>query len=93
MNICEMLEQNTILTLLVLQIISVFQVFYEPMVIGGTDNYSSMSLMLLAYKYSFMDLQYSQGAAISVILTMIILVFTIIYFVTTKLLNKKERNI
>lgn len=83
--------KNTILTLLVLQIISVFQVFYEPLVIGGMDNYSSMSLMLLAYKYSFSDLQYSKGAAISVVLTLIILVFTIIYFALTKFLNKKEK--
>ena len=86
--------KNTILTLLILQIISVFQVFYEPLVIGnwgGPVNDASMSLMLLSYKYAFLDLEYSHAAAASVILTLIILVFTAIYFACVRFLNKEEK--
>ena len=84
--------KNTLLTLFILQIISVFQVFYEPLVIGskGGPGNSSMTLMLQAYLYAFQDLEYAKAAATSVFLALIILVFTLIYFALTKYLNKKE---
>ena len=74
--------KNTLLTLFILQIISVFQVFYEPLVIGskGGPGNSSMTLMLQAYLYAFQDLEYAKAAATSVFLALIILVFTLIYF-------------
>lgn len=87
--------KTTILMLLILQIIAVFQVFYEPMVIAGSDNISAISLMLLAYDYAYViqdntnRFQYSKSAATSVILALIILAFTILYFVITKLIEKK----
>ena len=83
--------RNTLLTLLILQIISVFQVFYEPMVIGnwgGPVNDASMSLMLLSYMYAFHDFEYANAAATSMILSLIIVVFTIGYFALLKYLNK-----
>ena len=85
--------KNTILTLLVLQIISVFQVFYEPLVIGqvGGPNYGSMSLMLLSYKYAIMDVEPARGAAVSVILSIIIILFTVSYFILEKKLNKEDK--
>lgn len=85
--------RNTILTLLVLQIISVFQVFYEPLVIGnwGGPLDSSMSLMLLAYKFAFNDLEFAKGAAASIFLALIILVFTLAYFALVRYLNKEEK--
>ena len=87
--------KSTLLTLLILQIISVFQVFYEPMVIGDLGNgpmgQASMSLMLLSYKYAFIDSELAMGAAVSVVLTIIILAFTVLYFVLTKKLNKGEK--
>lgn len=85
--------KNTLLTLLVLQVISVFQVFYEPLVIGskgGPVNDASMSLMLLSYLYAFEDLEVGKAAATSVILAIIIIVFTIGYFKLVKYLNKGE---
>ena len=87
------LMKSTLLTLLVLQIISVFQVFYEPLVIGsvGGPNNGSMSLMLLSYKYAVMDGNPSQGAAVSVILGVIIIIFTIAYFALEKVLNKGDK--
>lgn len=85
--------KNTILTLLVLQIISVFQVFYEPLVIGnwGGPLDSSMSLMLLAYKFAFNDLEFAKGAAASIFLALIILAFTLAYFALVRYLNKEEK--
>ena len=85
--------RNTILTLLVLQIISVFQVFYEPLVIGnwGGPLDSSMSLMLLAYKFAFSDLEFAKGAAASIFLALIILAFTLAYFALVRYLNKEEK--
>lgn len=87
--------RNTILTLLVLQIISVFQVFYEPLVIGnwGGPLDSSMSLMLLAYKFAFNDLEFAKGAAASIFLALIILAFTLAYFALVRYLNKEEKQV
>jgi len=85
--------KSTMLTLLILQIISVFQVFYEPLVIGnwgGPVNDASMTLMLLAYKYGFSDLEYGKAAAVSCILAVIILAFTLLYFGVLKMLKKGE---
>lgn len=78
-------------TLFVLQIISVFQVFYEPMVMldGGTD--ASISLMLLSYNYAFKDSKSGYSAATGVILAAIIIAFTLLYnFVQKKLSPQSE---
>ena len=86
--------KGTIMTLLILQIISVFQVFYEPLVIGnwgGPVNNASMSLMLLSYSYAFKDSEFSYAAATSVILTIIIIGVTIVYFAASKYLDRKEK--
>lgn len=93
-NITMPQMKNTLLTLLILQIISVFQVFYEPMVIGawgGPVNDASMSMMLLSYMYAFIDFEYAYAAATSMVLSLIIIVFTIIYFVVLRYLNKGEK--
>lgn len=82
--------KTTIFLLLILQIISVFQVFYEPMVIAG-NNVDAMSLMLLAYNYAYVngEFEYAKSAATSVILAIIILGTTVLYFGLTKFLEKK----
>ena len=82
--------RTTILLLLILQVISVFQVFYEPMVIAG-NNVDALSLMLLAYNYAYGngEFEYSKSAATSVILAVIIITTTIIYFVATKLIERR----
>ena len=92
-HITAPIMKPTFLTLLVLQIISVFQVFYEPLVIGtwGGPNDASMSLMLLSYKFAMKDLEPAKGAAVSVILSLIIITFTILYFILNKKLNKEDK--
>lgn len=83
----------TLLMLLALQIISVFQVFYEPLVIGewGGPTDHSLSLMLLSYRYAFEDLEVGKSAATSIILSIIILVFTFFYFLLRRKLEKEEK--
>ncbi len=85
--------RNTLITLFILQIISVFQVFYEPLVIGygGGPLDSSLSLMLLSYQYAFEDLEYSKAAASSIFLSLIILVFTCLYFGIVKYFERREK--
>ena len=75
-------------TLLILQIISVFQIMYEPMVLtkGGPDN-ASLSLMQLMWQYAFgggTRLQFGRASAIAVILTGILLVLTVIYSIADR---------
>lgn len=85
--------KGTFLMLLSLQIISVFQVFYEPLVIGnwGGPLDSSLSLMLLSYKYAYSDFEYGKSAATAVILSLIILAFTIVYFLLKRHLEREEK--
>ena len=78
----------TLSTLFILQIISVMQVFYEPLVMtkGGGPNNASMSLLLLGYLYRF-DTTYAdpgKAAATCVILFLIILLLTLVYFTVEK---------
>lgn len=80
-----------IATMFILQIISVFQVFYEPLVIGnlGGPDGASTTLMFLSYKYAFMSGDQALGAACGVILSLIILIFSAFYFLTEHLVNRR----
>lgn len=85
--------RSTLLMMLILQIISVFQVFYEPLVIGnwgGPVNNASMTLMLLSYQEAFVNFKFGRAAAVSVVLSIIILFFTAIYFGLVHYFKKKE---
>ena len=76
------------LTLLILQIISVFQIMYEPMVLtkGGPDN-ASLSLMQLMWQYAFGgSMDYGKASAVAVIVTVILLGMTLVY----SYFNKEE---
>ena len=75
-------------TLLILQIIAVFQIMYEPMVLtkGGPDN-ASLSLMQLMWQYAFGGaMNYGKASAVAVIVTLILLVMTAVY----SYFNRKE---
>lgn len=66
--------------LLILQIIMVFQVFYEPLVMtgGGPDN-ASISLLQLIYRYVFRYGDAAKAAALSVIVALMLFVLTYVY--------------
>jgi len=68
-------------TMLILQIISVFQIMYEPMVLtkGGPDN-ASLSLMQLMWQYAFGGaMNYGKASAVAFIVTVILLIMTAVY--------------
>jgi len=75
-------------TLLILQIISVFQILYEPLVMtNGGPNNASISLMMLTYNYAFRDFNYPMGAATSVVICVILIILSGLY---TKLTKDRE---
>lgn len=69
-------------TMLILQIIAVFQILYEPLVLtnGGPDN-ASISLMQLLFNYiqNASSIDYGRASAVSVIISLMLLTFTVIY--------------
>ena len=83
----------TLITLFVLQIISVFQVFYEPLVIGpkGGPLDSSMSLLLLSYLYAFEEFEHGKSAAVAIVLVLIIGAFTLAYRLLLRVLEDPSK--
>ena len=71
--------------MLILQIISVFQILYEPLVLtNGGPNNASLSIMQMVWKYAFEDFNYPMAAALSVIICIILVMLTAVYFKLTK---------
>ena len=60
-------------TMLILQIISVFQILYE--------------LMMVVYRYAFRDFKFSEAAALSVMICIVLVILSGVYMKMTK---KKE---
>jgi len=72
---------NLARTLLILQIIAVFQILYEPLVMtNGGPNNASISIMQLVFKFAFERFDYPKAAAVSVIISIILVVLTALYF-------------
>ena len=72
-------------TLLILQIISVFQILYEPMVLkNGGPNNASLSIMMVIYRYAFRDFRFSEAAALSVLVCLILIVLSGVYMRMTR---------
>lgn len=77
---------NLARTLLILQIIAVFQILYEPLVMtNGGPNNASVSLMQLVFRYAFEYYDYSRASAVSVLVGITLVVLTLVY----NRLNKK----
>jgi multiple sugar transport system permease protein len=74
-------------TLLILQIISIFQIMYEPLVLtkGGPDN-ASLSLMLLMWRYAFGGgtMDFGRASAVAVTVSLMLLVFTALYSIVNR---------
>ena len=67
-------------TLLILQIISVFQILYEPLIMtNGGPNNASISIMQLVYRYAFEKFDYASASALSVIICFILIIISAIY--------------
>ena len=68
-------------TMLILQILAVFQILYEPMMMtNGGPNNASISIMQMVYKLAFEQMKMSQAAALSVEVCIILIILTVIYY-------------
>lgn len=71
-------------TMLIMQIISVFQILYEPMIYkNGGPNNASISLMMLMYRYGYRDYNIGMASALSVIISLILIILSGIYMKAT----------
>lgn len=76
---------NLARTMFVLQIIAVFQILYEPLVLtNGGPNNASISIMQLVFRYAFQQFDYPKAAAVSVIISLILAVLTALSFKLNK---------
>ncbi len=76
-------------TMLILQMIAVFQIYYEPLVLtNGGPNKASYSIMQLVYDFAFTDFKFPRASAISVMVCIILIILTGIYMKLTK--SKEE---
>lgn len=72
-------------TMLILQVISVFQILYEPLVLtNGGPNNASLSIMLLVYRYAFSEFNYPSAAALSVMICIVLILLSGLYMKLTK---------
>jgi len=79
---------NLARTLLILQIIAVFQILYEPLVMtNGGPNNASLSIMQLVFRFAFERFDYPKASAVSVIISIILIILTLLYF---KISKKKD---
>ena len=76
--------KGLIKVLAVLQIINVFKVFQEPLAMtsGGPGN-ASVSLAMVSYQYAFNYFQIDRSVAMSVVICIMLAIFTSIYFKVT----------
>jgi multiple sugar transport system permease protein len=71
--------------LLILQIIAVFQILYEPLVLtNGGPNNASISIMQVVYRYAFQNFDYPMAAAVSVMICAVLVLLTVLYFRVTR---------
>jgi multiple sugar transport system permease protein len=77
--------RGVILVMLLLQIIGTFQVFTEPFILtdGGPED-STVSVLLLIYRYAFLDGDYGTAAALSVLLAAALAVLSAVYLRLTR---------
>jgi multiple sugar transport system permease protein len=57
---------------------------------GGPNN-ASISIMQLVYKYAFEDYNYPMAAALSVMICIVLVALTVVYFKITKNVDKNNR--
>lgn len=77
--------RGVILIMLLLQVIGTFQVFTEPFILtdGGPED-STVSILLLIYRYAFLDGDYGTAAALSVLLAVALAALSAVYLRLTR---------
>ena len=77
-------------TMLIMQIIAVFQILYEPlMMTNGGPNNASLSVMEFVYDLAFTNMRMSQAAAMSVLVCIALIFLTALYFWVDKRVSKE----
>jgi len=74
---------DNVKTLLILQVIAVFQVFYEPLMLTKQNPYS-YSLLQILYKTAIQDMEVSKGAAMGVVVSLMLFALTAVYLRITR---------
>jgi multiple sugar transport system permease protein len=77
--------RGVLLLMLLLQIIGAFQVFTEPFVMtaGGPEN-ATISVLMLIYRYAFLDGDYGRAGALSVLLAIVLGIVSALYLRLTR---------
>lgn len=76
-------------TMLILQILAVFQILYEPMMMtNGGPNNASISIMELVYDLAFTQMKMSQAAALSVEVCICLIILTVVYYAVANAAGK-----
>ncbi|WP_406295445.1 sugar ABC transporter permease [Embleya sp. NBC_00888] len=77
--------RSVLLIMMLLQVINTFQVFTEPFVLtdGGPED-STVTVLLLIYRYAFVSGDYGSAAALSVSLAAVLAVLSAIYLRLTR---------
>lgn len=72
--------RGTILLMLLLQLIGTFQIFTEPFLLtGGGPNNSTVTLLMLIYRYAFIYGNFGQAAALSLMLAAALSIVAAVY--------------
>ena len=73
------------LVLLLLQLVATMQVFIEPFQLTGTTNPDTITVLVLIYRYAFtVNQDFGMAAAMSVLLFIVLAVFSAIYLRVTR---------
>lgn len=77
--------RGIILIMMLLQLIGTFQVFTEPFLFtgGGPDN-ATTTILLLIYRYAFINGDFGAATALSVLLALVLCVLSIVYHLLTR---------
>lgn len=81
--------RGVVLLMMLLQIISTFQVFTEPFVMtgGGPEN-STVTLLMLIYNYAFREGDFGKATALSLMLALFLGLISVIYLWLTRRWSK-----
>jgi len=77
--------RGVLLIMLLLQIIGTFQIFTEPFILtdGGPED-STVTILLLIYRYAFLNGDYGMAAALSVLLAVVLATLSAVYLRMTR---------
>jgi len=77
--------RGIILIMMLLQLIGTFQVFTEPFLFtGGGPNDATLTVLLLIYRYAFINGDFGAATALSVLLAGVLCALSVVYHFVTR---------